>query len=141
MVDIKEQKLFDLLTEEKDIVITNNTKNVLVKQIDDLLGGVLENLSEKPLTTLYTLGKIKAKRLHVVNFKNLKCRCKSEDIFAEIAKIEVDNVVLVDTFENEKYHRNMQLLSEIILTKNYTFNKFKSKNDEKNKDFYFLLYK
>ena len=36
MVDIKEQKLFDLLTEEKDIVITNNTKNVLVKQIDDL---------------------------------------------------------------------------------------------------------
>jgi len=138
MVDIKEQKLFDLLTEEKDIVITNNTKNVLVKQIDDLLGGVLENLSEKPLTTLYTLGKIKAKRLHVVNFKNLKCRCKSEDIFAEIAKIEVDNVVLVDTFENEKYHRNMQLLSEIILTKNYTFNKFKSKNDEKNKDFYFF---
>ena len=137
MVDIKEQKKFNLLTEDKDIVLSNNLLNPLVKEIDELLGGVLENLSDKPFTTIYTLGKMKAKRLHIVNFKNLNCNCKKDKIYDAIAVLEEDTLVLVDTLENENYQRIVQDLSERILTKNYTINTFKSKKEEKNKDFYY----
>jgi leucyl aminopeptidase len=137
MVDIKPQESFDVLLEEKDIVLTNNIKNPLVKQIDDLLGGVLENLSDKPFTTMFTLGKLKAKRLHVVNFEKLNCGCKRDKIFDGIAALEGNNVVLVDTFENDNYQKNMQDLSEKILVNNYVINKFKSKKEEKNKDFFY----
>lgn len=137
MVDIKEQKTFDLLTEEKDIVITNNLENPLVKQLDEIFGGVLKDLSDKAFTTLYTLGKLKAKRVHVVKFSKLTCNCKKDDIYNSIAAIDVDTVVLVDTFENKYYQQIMQDMSERIMTNNYVIGKFKAKVEEKNKDFYY----
>ena len=138
MVDVKEQKDFDILKEEKNIVLTNNIDNKLVKAIDDLMGGVLENISDEPFTTVYTLGKLKAKKLFVVNFKKLSENKKTKEILESIAKIEKDCLVLVDTFENNHHQKNMQDLSEIILTKNYFINTFKSKKEEKNKDFFFF---
>jgi len=137
MIDIKEQKTFNVMGEKKDIVLANNMENGLVKEIDKLLGNVLGNISDKPFTTVYTLGKLSAKRIHVVNFDKLNCNCKSKTIFESIALLEDECVVLVDTFENDKYQINMQNLSETIMTKNYVLNTFKSKKEEKNKDFYF----
>ena len=137
MTDIKEQKEFKLLEEEKDIVITNNLKNSIVKEIDKLLGSNLKELSTEPFTTIYTLGKLKAKKIHVVNFEDLKDLKKRTEIYTGIAKLKGDTCVIVDSFENDSYLEIMQDLSEKILTENYVFEKFKSKKEEKNKDFYY----
>ena len=137
MTDIKEQKEFKLLEEEKDIVITNNLKNSIVKEIDKLLGSNLKELSTEPFTTIYTLGKLKAKKIHVVNFEDFKDLKKRTEIYTGIAKLKGDTCVIVDSFENDSYLEIMQDLSEKILTENYVFEKFKSKKEEKNKDFYY----
>lgn len=137
MVDIKPQESFDLLSEEKVIVLTNNLKNKLVKQLDELFGGVLESITTKPFNTIYTLGKIKAEKVFVVNFEKLQNKESKEKIFNQIASIDEDCVVLVDTFKNDDYQKVMQDLSETILTKNYIFDKLKSKKKEVNKDFFY----
>ncbi len=136
MVDIKEQESFDLLTEEKDIVIANHPNHKLSQELNKLLEGVFDSLTE-PFTTIHTLGKIKAKKVHVVNYAKLMCNCKKDKIYNKIAKLKSEVVVLVDTFETDKYMQIMQDLSERILTKNYTFNTYKSKKEEKNKDFFY----
>ena len=69
--DIIEQKEFNLLTEKNDIVITNNVQNDLVKQLDKIFGGKLIDLSNEPFTTIHTLGKLKSKRVHIVNLEKL----------------------------------------------------------------------
>lgn len=137
MVDIKPQETFSFETEEKDIVIANKPNHKLVKELESLLGGSLENASKKPFTTIHTLGRLKAKRVHLVNFEKLNCNCKKTTIFNSIASLEGDVVVLVDTFENDNYQKVMQDLSEVIMTKNYVLNTFKSKKEEKNKDFFY----
>ena len=136
MVDIKEQKSFDLLQEEKDIVIANNPNHELSQELNKLLEGVFDSVTE-PFTTIYTLGKIKAKRVHVVNYAKLMCNCKKDKIYNNIAALKEDVVVLVDTFETDKYLQIMQDMSERILTKNYVFNTYKSKKEEKSEDFFY----
>jgi leucyl aminopeptidase len=137
MIDIQEQKEFNLLEEKNDIVITNNLDNKMVQEIDKVLGGVLKDNTTEPFTTIHTLGKFNFKKLHVVNFKNLNCNCKRLKIYGKIADLKGDNCVLVDTFENDKYHQIMEELSENILTKNYSINTFKSKDESKDKNFYY----
>ncbi len=135
MVDIKEQKEFNLLEEEKDIVLASNPKHLLSKEINELLGDVFKDLKE-PFTTVYTLGKVKAKKVHIVNYGKLMCNCKKKEITKKIAGLK-NVVVLVDTFETDTYLEFMQLLSETILTANYKFQKLKSKKEEKDNDFFF----
>jgi len=137
MVDIKPQKEFNLNEETKPIVLTNNLDNKLVKEVNERLGGALEKLITKPFTTLYTLGKLKAEKVYVINYEKISCKCKLQEIYDAIADIEEDALVLVDTFESDDYLKMMQDLSETILTKNYEFNAFKSKKEEKVKDFFF----
>ncbi len=137
MVDIHEQKEFKLLEEEKDIVIVNNLKNPLVKEIDDVLGGVLEEISTEPFTTIHTLGKLPAKRLHVINFKKLQDEDKRQKIYSEIAALKGEICVLIDTFQGDDYKEIVQDLSENILTKNYVIDKFKTKKEEKDKNFHY----
>jgi len=136
MIDISEQLEFNLLEEEKDIVVTNNMNDVVVKELDKLFNGKLKETTTKPFTTLHTFGKIKAKRVHVVNYEALNKECKLAKIYKAIAELKGDNLVLVDTFENENYLKIMQDLSEHILTLNYQFNTFKDKED-KDKDFFY----
>ena len=122
--DIIEQKEFDLLTEKNDIVITNNLKNDLVKQLDKIFDGKVKESSTEPFTTIHTLGKIKAKRVHIVNFDKLDKMSKRYKIFKSISALKGDVTVLVDTFETkETYLEIMQVLSEKILTNNYKFTK------------------
>ncbi|KFZ27193.1 MAG: Cytosol aminopeptidase [Candidatus Izimaplasma bacterium HR2] len=136
--DIIEQKEFDLLTNKNDIVITNNLKNNLVKQLDEIFEGKIKELSNEPFTTIYTLGKIEAKRVHVVNFDKLDKLKKRTKIFKSISDLKGDITVLVDTFETkETYLELMQELSEKILTNNYIFDNHKSKKKAKDKNFYF----
>ena len=137
MVDIHEQKEFNLLEEKNDIVIVNNLKNQLVVQVDEALGGYLKNDLEEPFTTIHTMGKLAAKRVHVIDYKKLKKSCKRKDIYSKISALKGDVCVLIDTFECDDYKEIVEDLSETILTNNYTFDQFKSDVKEDNKNFYY----
>lgn len=136
--DIIEQKEFNLLTEKNDIVITNNLKNDIVKQLDKIFDGKIKELSTELFTTIHMLGKIKAKRIHIVNFDKLNKMSKRYKIFKSISELKGDITVLVDTFETkDTYLEIVQILSEKILTNNYEFINHKSKKKDKTKNFYF----
>ena len=111
-----------------------------VKELDKLLEGKLKDLTTEPFTTIHMLGKLKAKQIHVVNFKALDDLKKRNEIYIEIAELEGNNCVLVDSFENDSYLEIMQDLSENILTINYKFDKFKTKKEDKSKDKDFFYY-
>jgi leucyl aminopeptidase len=134
MTDINEQKEFKLLEEKNDIVFVNNLKNPLVKEINDILDGYLKEGLEEPFTTIHTMGKLTSKRLHIINYKKLKKEENRKDIYDKIADLKDEVCVLIDTFECDDYLEIVQDLSETILTKNYTFNNFKTekKNNDKN---------
>jgi len=136
--DIIEQKEFDLLTEKNDIVITNNLENALVKQLNKLLGDKVKEVSTEPFSTIYSLGKIASNKVHIVDFATLNDAEKKMEVFQKIAGLKGNVTVLIDTFEtSEMYFENVQVLSETLLTSNYIFDKFKSKKEDKKKNFYF----
>lgn len=135
---ITEQKEFILKTETKNIIITNNKKNALVKKIDKALGGKLEDVSKEPFSIVYTLGKLQCEKVFVVNFEKLNDEESLEKIIKGITSIKGDSVTLVDTFVNESYFDFMAQLSEKIITDNYKFDKFKSKNKDEPKEFFFF---
>lgn len=136
--DIIEQKEFDLLLEKNDIVITNDLKNVLVKQLDKIFDGKIKELSTEPFTTIHTLGKIESKRVHIVNFEKLDDLKKRYKIFKSISNLKGDVTVLVDTFQTkETYNEIIEVLSEKLLTNNYKFTNYKSEQKDEEKNFYF----
>ncbi len=137
MTNIKEQKTFKLLDEIKDIVITNNLNNSIVKELDAILDGKLKELTTEPFTTIYMLGKIKAKKVNIVNFEALNDDKKRTKIFKAITSLKGDNCLVLDSFENEKHLEFIQELLEKILTDNYQFDKFKTKKDKEEKTFFY----
>ena len=137
MVDIHEQKEFNLLEEEKDIVLVNNVKHPIVKQIDEIFDGLLKENTKELFTTVPTFGKLKAKKLHVVNYKKLKSEKERSAIYGKIASLKGELCVLIDTFECDDYLEIVQDLSEKIMTKNYVFNTYKSEKKEEDKNFYY----
>jgi len=137
MVDIHEQKEFSLLEETKDIVFVNNIDFDVVKEIEQILGADLKDDITEPFTTVLTFGKLKAKRLHIVNFKDLKKDKKRKDIYKKIASLKGEICILIDTFDNDDYHEIAQDLTESIFTLNYEINKFKSKDESKDKNFHY----
>ncbi len=137
MTDIREQKTFTLLEEKNDIVITNNIKNPIVKELNSIFDGMIKELSTEPFTTIFTLGKLKSKKIHVVNFEDLDDLEKRNKIFNKIAKLKEDTCIVVDSFENEAYLEIIQDLSENLMTQSYKMNKFKSKKEEKDVVFYY----
>jgi len=137
MIDIHEQKDFDIETELKDIVFVNNIENSLVKLINDKMNGFFDKELTEPLTTVHTLDKIPAKRLHIINKKDLENPEKRLDIYKKIAQLKGDFCVLIDTFQTSDYLEIVQDLSEVILTENYSFEQFKTKKEATDKNFYY----
>lgn len=137
MVDIHEQKEFNLLEETKDIVVVNNLKNNLVSQLDEVLGGYLQEDFEESFTTIHTMGKLISKRIHLISFKAIKKEEKRKEIYKKIASLKNDVCVLIDTFECDDYKEIVEDLTETILTSNYVLNQFKSEKKEQEKNFYY----
>jgi len=133
---ITEQKDFSFSTETKNIILTNNKNNLLVEELNKILGIDLSKTVEEPFTTIYTLGKMPAKKIYVVNFKDLLEEKTKEEIIKGITNIKENTVTLIDTFENEKYLEFVELLSERMISDNYVLNKFKSKVTEQNKEYF-----
>ena len=137
MIDIHEQKTFDLDTETKDLVLADNVKHPLVKKINETLGGLLQKDQNEPFTTYHTMGKLKAKRIHVARHEDLEDETKRNKIFNKITSLKGELCVLIDTFEGPDYLTIVQDLSERILTANYSFDLFKSKVDKEDKNFHY----
>ena len=137
MIDIHEQKSFDLSTEKNDIVLVNKLDHKLVKDIDKALDGILQKGFKKPFATIYTLGKLAAEKIHIVNVDDLNNKDKRAGIYKSIAALEGDICVLIDTFEVEDYLEIVQDLSEKLLTLNYKFNPYKTDKKEEDKNFYY----
>lgn len=137
MVNINMQKDFELQSESKDIVLVNNIDFKIVKEIDKALNGELINNCTEPFTTLHTLGKLSMRRIHVVNNDALKKTSKRKEIFNKIANLKGDILIAIDTFETDDYLNSIQNLAEVIITKNYTFDKFKSESKDVSKNFYY----
>lgn len=138
MIDIKEQKEFNVKTEQKNFVFANNPESALFKEINSIFDGKLTDFGKELFVTIHTLGKIKAEKIHVVNYKKIGCNCKCDKIYAQIAKLEKDNLILVDTFESKNFLKMMQNMSEKLITLNYEFNQFKTKKEDKIKNFYYF---
>lgn len=137
-IDIKEQVEFNLFSETNEIVIASNFDNSIVKEIDTLLGGSVKEVSGENFTTIFSLGKLLTKKVHVVNFENLNDQEKRTKIFKKIAKLKGDITVIVDSFQTKNsYLEIMQELSETLLTNNYVFDMHKSKKEDFKKVFHF----
>ena len=115
-------KPFVLNEEKKSIVVSKNQENPLVKEVVAALGFEL-NEAKEALTTLYSLGKIKA---HKVVFVDEEKIFDEEFSLPHLFGLKEDVVVLLDSFNKE----NISLLFEKMTTAMYRFNKFKSKDDE-----------
>ncbi len=137
MTNIKEQKTFSLLDEINDIVITNNLNDLIVKELNNLLDNKLKELTTEPFTTIYMLGKTKAKRVVIINFEALNDDKKSKKIIKGITSLKGKSCLVIDSFENEKHLEFIQELSEKILTDNYQFDKFKAKKEKEEKTFFY----
>lgn len=112
------QKTFDLKEETKTLILSSNTENPLVKEVLKILGFDTENIQLEPLTTLYTLGKMKAKKVILLK--------EDSDTWGKhlktIASLKEDVLMLLDSFKEDL----ITPLFEGILTQGYTFNKFKT---------------
>ncbi|PAT02635.1 hypothetical protein CI105_01370 [Candidatus Izimaplasma bacterium ZiA1] len=133
---ITEQKDFNFSTETKNIILTNNTNNQLVKDLNKIMGIDLSNSVDEPFTTIYTLGKISAKKVYIVNFEDLKNEKSKEIIIKGITSIKENTVMLIDTFEHDNYLQFVELLSERIISDNYVLNTFKSKYEDQIKEYF-----
>lgn len=135
---IIETKEFNLVSEKNDIVITNNLDNDTVKALDKLLDLKLKEVTTEPFTTIHSLGKLASNRIHIIDIAALEDEDKKTEVFQKIAGLKGNVTVLLDTFETKAmYLEHIQELSEVIVTSNYVFEKFKSKKEEKQKNFYF----
>lgn len=133
MLTIKKQNEVNILEEDKNIIITNNLENDLVKKVNKLFNNELAANTEEAFTKILTFGKMKAKAIYVVNIKKLD----DKELIGKIASIKEETIILLETFDNEKYDRFIQDLFETVVTKNHKLTKFKSKSKEENKRFYY----
>ncbi|MFP4286230.1 MAG: leucyl aminopeptidase family protein [Candidatus Izemoplasmataceae bacterium] len=116
------QDTFVLEEEQKTIVLSSNTENDLVKKVLKTLDFDLENHQSEPFTTLFTLGKLKSKKVIFINHQ-LEDWTKA---LKTISTLKEDVLLLLDTFDEEK----ITGLFEGLLTSGYTFNKFKTKDPQ-----------
>jgi leucyl aminopeptidase len=128
MIDIKEQKSYELLNEEKTIVVAANSNSLLYTDLntklnnglDDFVGGVEE---------FDTLRLIKAPKVVLVDLESLSDAEARTKACKDIANSSLEAVVLVDSFEGDFVSEFFEELSETIMTENYTFNTYNSKED------------
>ena len=119
------QKTFDFGSETKTLILTNNQEKKLVKTLEETLNQEFKKLSDEPFTTFYTLGKLQAKKIVVIDYNALNSQKKKTEIFQSIAGLKEDAIILLDTFEEEQ----ITPLFEGLTKAKYNFSKFKTNDD------------
>ncbi|MFH5881429.1 leucyl aminopeptidase family protein [Liberiplasma polymorphum] len=121
------QKAFSLQEESKTLILTNDLENALVTTIFEGLNLSNDILSNEPFTTVYTLGKLAAKKVIIIEKDFLENTKKTTTVLKAISGLKEDAILLLDSFDEKKISH----LFEGLLTIGYTFNKLKSKDDNK----------
>jgi leucyl aminopeptidase len=139
MVDIHEQTKFDWKTEENDVVFVYPSNTVEVKQLEDYIPKSTLSQIDEPFTTIHTLNLVGPKRVHVIRKEDLAQKAKRNDIYKKIASLKGDNLVLIDTIEGDDYLEIVQELSENLVTINYSFDYYKTseQNQKQDKNYYY----
>lgn len=127
MLQIKRQESFNLLTEENNIIITNDLNNTIVKELNEVFDNNLEEFTKDDITPIHTMGKLQSKIVYVVNKESLG----KKEIFKKIAGIKKDAVLIADAFNGEESF--FEHLAEVAISNNYSISKFKSNPKENNK--------
>jgi len=123
------QESFDLQQEPKTLVITNDLTNPLVKSLDEVFKGKLKNISDKPFTTVYTLGLIEAEKVFIIDQESMDDDKKLKKIYKGILSLKSDIIFLLDTFQEAL----VPDLVEGLTYHNYKFDTLKSKKDDQKK--------
>ncbi|MBU1145144.1 MAG: leucyl aminopeptidase family protein [Firmicutes bacterium] len=137
MITIIKQKKFQFELEENDILLTNNLNHPFVQTMNNVLNHFLEEKTKEDFTVIHTLGKIKAKKVYVINMDALTSEDKRNDLYKKIAEIKSNVCLLLDTFATTESDTIIESLFEAIVTKNYYFEQYKSKKESTAKNFYF----
>lgn len=137
MIDIIEQKRFNILTESKMIVTTNNLEIEIVQKLNQVLNGFIEKKFDEDYMIFVPFEKMKTQKIMVINHKKIKNREKRKEVFKKIAIIKEDACVLIDSFKTQNTNETISDLTEILITENYVFDRFKAKKEDKNNVFHF----
>ncbi len=128
-------KKFDLKEETRDLVIVAN-ENKQTQLLFDLFDQALEQFKDELFTSIYTLGKMKAKRLHIIGKNKLKDEENFKKIISKLSDLKEDYIVLANTFADDEYSK-LALLVEKLVVKTYKIDTFKSKKSDDYPNVYF----
>ncbi|MGS0973438.1 MAG: leucyl aminopeptidase family protein [Candidatus Izemoplasmataceae bacterium] len=132
---IQIQASIDLQKEAKDLIIVAN-ENQTTKDLFELFENQLDRFKGEEFTSVYTLGKILSKRVHIIGKEKLLQDDSFDKIVSKVSDLKDDFIILTDSF-SEKEQEKITLLVEKLLTKRYEIDTFKSKKSEPKPTIYF----
>ncbi len=130
MIDIIEQQKFDLLNEEKTIVLTNNQNRSYLTELNHILNGLLDEVMVDDIITIRPSVTLKTKKIIVIKSDVLNCREKRKEIFRKLSDTKEDSVFLLDSFENDNTEETIYDLTESLLDRSEELTLFLSKKKE-----------
>ncbi|QWC00079.1 leucyl aminopeptidase family protein [Mycoplasmatota bacterium] len=129
---IRIQEKLDLKNEVKDLVIVAND-NEQTDFFYDVFNQKLEQFNDELFTTIHTLGKLKAKRLHIIGKNKLANDENLKKVIANIIHLKDECIVLTDSFTQDELGF-LPLLVEKMVVQSYKMDTFKSKKADKKSD-------
>jgi len=132
---IQLQSAFDFKKETKDLVIIAN-ENQATKDLFDLFENQLDTFKDEDFTTVHTLGKILAKRIHVIGKNKLFEEKSFNKIVSKLENLDDDILILKNSFTSKEQEK-ISLLVEKMITKRYLIETFKSKKSDPKGTIYF----
>lgn len=136
MLQILSQKTFDLVTEEGILVLSNDTSNSVVASVIEKLQASVGSEMQEDLLIIHSLGRLKTPKVVFINTKKLTERAKRKECFQKIAELKNHSCILIDTFSIVMSDEFLYDLVDVIHTKNYSFQTFKSKKDSSDRKFF-----
>ncbi len=118
----KSLEKFALTEEKRDLILSTNLQNKVVKEVVETLNLPKDYFKDSPFKKVDTLGKFNAQSVIFLNENKMEDQEAYEKVFKVFDDFKDDAVLLVDTFKDKQ----QQLLAEMIGYQLYTFNDFKS---------------
>ncbi len=119
----RKQETVNLSKETKTIVCLYRKDNETIKTVEKILDVSFEKLISEPFTSVFTLGKMAAKRIILVPEATLKDIKKSRSFYKELTTSKDDVLLLLDTFETTDIIEVFTELKRAL----YRFDTFKTK--------------
>jgi leucyl aminopeptidase len=125
---------FDLMKETRDLVIVAN-ENKQTQLLFDLFDSELEQFNDELFSSVYSLGKLKSKRVHIIGRNKLMNDEKLKKVISKLSRLKEEYVILTNTFSQDEISKLS--LFEKLVVKTYKIDTFKSKKSKDLPDVYF----